>query len=135
MSRHSTAWGPRLTAVGYALGSLEHAGRFALVFVGVRLAPPWYPGWRDPAFALFDATVVWVALRRPRWLFFFLLAFLAEQAVSHGPWVWRGWMNGEGLPWTLLAVDGFVLIALVAAAVNRWSAEGAKAGTGSRPSR
>ena len=115
------AWAPRLTAIGYALGSLEHATRPAIMFAGIRLAPADYPAWRDPAFALFDAAIVWVALRRPRWLSFFLLAFLTEQVVSHGPWVWRRWTSGEGLPWVLLVVDGFVLVALVAAAINRWS--------------
>lgn len=126
MKRFLRAWAPRLTAVGYTLGSLAHATRFALVFAGIRLAPSTYPAWRDPAFALFDATIAWVAFRRPRWLFFFLLAFLAEQVVYHGPWVWRHWRSGEGLPWDLLVVDGLVFIALVAAAVNRWS--GAKPG-------
>ena len=115
-----SAWAPRLTAIGFALGSFEHATRFALVFVGIHLAPTDYPAWRDPVFALFDATTAWVALRRPRWLFFFLLAFLIEQVVSHGPDVYRRWTDGQGLPWILLVVDGLVLVALVAAAINRW---------------
>jgi len=115
-----SSWAPRLTAVGFALGSLEHATRFALVLAGVHLAPPDSPAWRDPIFILFDGTVAWVALRRPRWLFFFLLAFLIEQAISHGPGVWRQWADGQSLPWVLLVVDGLVVIALIAAAINRW---------------
>lgn len=123
MKRFLRAWAPRLTGAGFALGSLAHATRFALVFAGIRLAPPTYPAWRDPAFALFDAAIVWVAFRRPRWLVFVLLAFVAGQVEYHGPWVWRHWASGDGLPWALVAVDGFVLIALIAAAVNRWSDE------------
>ena len=115
-----SSWAPRLTAIGFALGSVEHAARFALVFVGIHLAPTDYPAWRDPVFALFDATVAWVAWRRPRWLFFFLLAFLIEQTISHGPDIWRQWTDGQGLPWILLVVDGLVVIALIAAAINRW---------------
>ena len=114
-------WAPRLTAVGFTLGSLEHATRFALVFAGIHLAPADYPPWRDPVFALVDATIVWVALRRPRWLFFFLLAFLVEQVGSHGRWVWQRWVDGQGLPWVLLVVDGLLVgFALTAAGINRW---------------
>lgn len=105
---------------------MEHAGRFALGFAGIHLAPPDYSAWRDPAFALIDATIAWVALRRPRWLFFCLLAFLVEQAVSNGPDAWRSWLSGQtgqSFEWGLVVVDGLVFLALIAAGINRWRDE------------
>jgi hypothetical protein len=114
------SWASRLTGIGFALGSLAHATRFAFVLLGTQLAPPDHPAWRDPVLTLFDATTACVAWRRPRWLFFFLLVFLIEQAIWHGPDVRRQWTEGQDLPWILLVTDGLVVIALIVAAINRW---------------
>jgi hypothetical protein len=83
------------------------------------MVPAPYPGWRHAAFTVFDAAVVWVALRRPRALVFFLLAYLIVQAFANGRWASHEWAGAGRIPWILIAVDTLVLVAMVAAAIDQ----------------
>ena len=74
----------KATALGFALGSLAHATAWLLLFFRIELYGPGYPHWRHAVFALIDASISWLALRRPEWLVFGLVAFLADQIWEHG---------------------------------------------------
>jgi hypothetical protein len=55
-----------------------------LLFFRIELYGPGYPHWRHAVFALIDASIVWLAVRRPEWLVFALVAFLTDQIWEHG---------------------------------------------------
>lgn len=103
-----TIW-TRLIALGFALGGVAHTlGFVLLVLFGVKWYGPTYPAWRHAMMAMVDASVVWIALRRPSWLVFALVGFLVEQVA----------VNGFHLEPTLV----LVLAALVFAVREKWSA-------------
>jgi hypothetical protein len=74
----------RLTAIGFALGGTIHATAWVLLLFGVELYRPGYPPWRHVLFALIDASIASIAVLRPGWLVFALVAFLADQLWEHG---------------------------------------------------
>lgn len=102
----------RVVAVGFSLGALEHFAGAVLLCFGVAIFPPPYPGWRHVAMAVVDAGVVWIALSRPKLLTLALSAFLLEQIVVNGPFVWREAAAGR-LEWGAIATNGFVIGCLV----------------------
>jgi hypothetical protein len=74
----------RLTAIGFALGSAAHTTGWVLLWWGIAWYGPGYPASRHVAMACFDASIAWIAIRRPAWLVFALAAFLAEQVWANG---------------------------------------------------
>lgn len=97
----------RLIALGFALGSFAHLFGFVLlVGWGIHWKAPWYPAWRHMVMATVDLLIVWVALQRPSWLVFALVAFFVEQVI----------VNGVHLEITLV----FVLLAIVVTAWEKW---------------
>ncbi|MGH9238010.1 MAG: hypothetical protein ACRD3G_08210 [Vicinamibacterales bacterium] len=94
----------RITAIGFAAGSMAHAIGFVLLWFDIFLYGPGYPPWRHAAMSTVDLLVAWIALNRPTWLFVALPAWTAEQ-----------WMvNGFG-PFPLI-----VLVVVIALAWERW---------------
>jgi hypothetical protein len=110
----------RVVAVGFSLGALEHVTGAVLLAFGVAIFPPSYPWWRHVAMAVVDAAVVWIAIRRPTLLIPALGAFLIEQLVVNGPFVWREATEGR-VEWGALATIGFVVGILVRIWVERRS--------------
>ena len=101
-----TIWS-RLTALGFALGSIAHAlGFVLLVGWGIQWKGPGYPAWRHVVMVMVDLSIVWIAMRRQSWLVFALLGFLVEQVI----------VNGVHLEITLV----FVLLAIVVTAWEKW---------------
>ena len=96
----------RLTALGFAAGSLAHATGGVLLLVGITLWPyaADYPVWRHAAFAAVDALIAWISVRHQRWRVFPLAAFWAQQAWAHG----------------LTLIVALVLMAVLCAAWERW---------------
>ena len=94
----------RLTAVGFALGSAVHATAWVPLWFGIELYGPDYPPWRHVVFTVVDASIALIAVRRPRWLVFALVAFLVEQVRAHG----------------VQPTSVLVAIAAIAAGVERW---------------
>jgi len=74
----------RVIAIGFAVGAAVHATGFALIGLGVDLYGPTYPAWRHAVMALVDASIAWIALRQPGWLFVALPAWAVEQALVNG---------------------------------------------------
>jgi hypothetical protein len=116
----SGVWTARLIAIGYTLGSLEHATGLVLLAFGIEMYSH-YPAWRHAAFVGIDAFIAWVAVRRPDWLFFFLLAFLIEQIITNGRLALREWTDHRHVLWMVVAMHILIFLATVAAGFLRWS--------------
>jgi hypothetical protein len=104
----------RRTVVGiaFACGGLVHAAGFVLHKFGVELYRN-YPAWRHPIMVVVDATIAWIAIRRPRWLFAALAGFLLEQIAVNGiPAIVRWRTTGEG-PWFVAIYYGAIVLALM----------------------
>lgn len=101
----------RLVAIGFSLGAAEHLAGAVLLFFGVPLFPPPYPAWRHAVMSLADAGIVWIAVKRPALLIPALVAFLVEQLVVNGPFVWREAAAGRAA-WGAIVTIGFVVAAL-----------------------
>jgi hypothetical protein len=99
-----------LVAIGFALGSLEHAIGFVLLLFGVEMYAG-YPAWRHAAFTVVDALIAFLAITRPHRLLIPLLAFLIEQILINGAYAWRTWRTTGEILWVVP-----VMIALIAAA-------------------
>lgn len=113
-------WASRLIAIGYTLGSLEHATGLALLVFGIEMYSH-YPAWRHAAFTGVDALIAWVAMRHPDRLFFFLLAFLIEQIITNGRLALREWSNHRHILWVVVIMHTLIFLATVAAGLIRWS--------------
>lgn len=74
----------RLAAIGFGLGGIWHAVNAVLVWRGVELYGPDYPGGRHVLMALVDASIAFVAMRHARWLVWVLLSFAVEQFIVNG---------------------------------------------------
>ena len=74
----------RVIAIAFAAGAAVHATAFALMWLGIELYGPDYPGWRHAVMALVDASIAWAALRHQRWLYVVLPAWAAEQTLVNG---------------------------------------------------
>jgi hypothetical protein len=112
-------WISGLVAVGYALGSLVHATGWFLLLFHIELYGAGYPAWRHAAFTVADASIAWIAVRRPDWLFFPLLAFFLEQGATHGIQAWHQWTSKGQIPWGTGVMLLLFLSATVAAGI-RW---------------
>jgi hypothetical protein len=74
----------KLTALGFVTGGVIHAAAFLLLWRGIQLYGPAYPGWRHVVMATVDGAIAWVALKWPRGLFVALPAWIAEQWLVNG---------------------------------------------------
>ena len=107
----------RLVAIGFALGSLEHAVGLILMGFGVHLYS--YPAWRHAAFVVADSVIAYVAARRPERALWLLTAFLIEQLATHGPEEWRHWQLTHHLPWFGIGYETLLVAAVIVAARYR----------------
>ena len=117
---HRTA---TITGVGFALGSLEHATGLILLAFHIELFSG-YPAWRHAVFTVVDASIAWVAMRRPDRLFLPLCAFLVEQVVTNGVRAWREWSTAHHVLWVVVVMHVLIFSATVAAGLNRRRATG-----------
>jgi hypothetical protein len=101
----------RVVAIGFSVGALEHFAGAALLLFGVAIFPAPYPGWRHAVMSLVDATIVWTAIKRPALLKPALAAFLIEQIVVNGPFLWREAAAGRR-EWGAIVTIAFVVLAL-----------------------
>jgi hypothetical protein len=108
----------RIVAIGFALGSLEHAVGFVLLLFGVEMYTN-YPGWRHAAFMCVDALIAYLAVRRPERLFMPLVVFLIEQVAVNGTYAWRTWRTTGEIVWAIPVMIAVIGAATVIAAQER----------------
>jgi hypothetical protein len=104
----------RATAVGFALGCVEHATLFVFQWRGIWSLSN-YPLWRHAAHAAVDGSIAYVGFRRPDRLFIPLLAFLVEQVLINGVPAIPVWRNTHDVPWVVVVEIALLSCALVAA--------------------
>jgi hypothetical protein len=105
----------RLIAIGFALGSVEHAVLLILLGFHIEVYAA-YPAWRHAAFTVVDALIAYVAARHPDRLFVLLLAFLIEQIATNGVTAWREWQATHHVLWLVVVIHVLILSATIAAA-------------------
>jgi hypothetical protein len=108
----------RLIAVGFALGSVEHAVLLILLWFHVEVYAG-YPWWRHAAFTVVDGLIAYLAARRPDWLFIPLLAFLIEQILTNGAEAWREWQAIHHVLWVVVVMHVLISGAVVSTAIDR----------------
>jgi len=101
-----------MVGIAFACGGLVHATGFVLHEFGVEQYRN-YPAWRHPIMAAVDATIVWIAFRRPRWLPAALAAFLLEQTAVNGIPAIVWWRNTGEILWVVPLEIAFIFLALV----------------------
>jgi hypothetical protein len=95
-------WRYRIIAIAFGLGSLEHTIGLVGLWFGWHMYAN-YPGWRHAAFASVDASIAWLAMRRPDRLFVPLLALLGEQVATNGIETWQVWLAERRVQWLVVA--------------------------------
>jgi hypothetical protein len=114
MSRRRVDTPVRLIGLGFGFGALEHAVGLVGLWLGWEMYAG-YPWWRHAAFTAVDASIAWVAFRRPDRLFVPLLAFLVEQIATNGVDAWQDWRLFHRIGWLDVAVQLLILAAVIVA--------------------
>ena len=108
----------RLVAIGFALGSLEHAAGLVLLAFDIHIYQH-YPAWRHAAFVLADALIGYLAATRPQRALIPVVAFLIEQIVTHAPEIVRHWRITRHVPWLAVLYFAMIVGAVIVAARYR----------------
>jgi hypothetical protein len=111
--RPEFSWRHRLIALGFGLGSLEHMVGLVGLLVGWQMYSN-YPWWRHAAFAGVDASIAWLALRRPQRLLVPLLAMLGEQLATNGTEAFHTWQSAHRVEWPIIVTLPLIACAVVA---------------------